>query len=92
MEQQTDFQKLYFEGMTKLMNAQFINVHEKLDEIITHQKEINGRVRTLEKETAVFRWASRNPIKAIILATLIIAGFITVGVFLGYDTILKALI
>jgi hypothetical protein len=58
-------------------------------EIITHQKETNGRVTCLENDTRVFRWASRNPKTAIIVSVLILAGVIALGIFLGLDNLLK---
>ena len=39
-----------FEDLTTLVNAQFINVHERLDDIHNQVKKINGRVGDVEKE------------------------------------------
>jgi len=58
-------------------------------EIIQHQKETNGRVTILEKETAVFRWAYKHPKSAILIAVLILAGVVAISVFLGIDNIIK---
>ena len=37
-----------FEGMTKHMNAEFININDTLDRIENHVNESNGRVHDLE--------------------------------------------
>jgi 23S rRNA G2445 N2-methylase RlmL len=58
-------------------------------EIISHQKETNGRVTCLENETRIFRWAQRNPKTAILISILILAGVIAMGIFLGMDNLLK---
>ena len=38
-----------FKGLTTLMNAQFTNIHERLDEIKEQTLKTNGRVTELEK-------------------------------------------
>jgi len=39
-----------FEGMTKLMNAQFINVHDKMDSMLKKIDYTNGKVGEHEKK------------------------------------------
>ena len=39
-----------FKGLTTLMNAQFQNIHERLDEIKEQTTKTNGRVTQLEKQ------------------------------------------
>jgi hypothetical protein len=39
-----------FEGIAKLMNAQFTDVHERLDEIRIQTTKTNGRVTSLEDQ------------------------------------------
>jgi len=99
MASRTNYQKLYFEGLTKHINAQFSNVHddfdriqEKMDEMISHQKETNNRITKLEKETVIFRWASRHPVYAILLIIIIIAGAVTITALVGFENIIKAMI
>jgi len=54
----TDDYRLYlnerFEGITKLMNAQFINVHERLEEIKVQTTKSNQRISKIEaRETEI---------------------------------------
>lgn len=39
-----------FRGLTSLMNAQFTNIHERLDKIEVQTTKTNGRVTDLEKK------------------------------------------
>jgi hypothetical protein len=52
----TDDYRLYlnerFEGITKLMNAQFINVHERLEEIKVQTTKSNQRISKIEAREA----------------------------------------
>ena len=93
MTQRTNYQQKFieekFEGMTRLIDAQFINVHDKLDVIEKHVKETNGKVATIEKETSVFRWASRHPVKAVLLIVFLVAGVVTLGIIFGFENIIK---
>lgn len=88
----TSYQKLYFEGMAKHINAQFDNVHDKLDEIIEHQKETNGRVTKLEKDTVVFRWIHRHPVPTVIILAILTAGIIALGYLFGYEYLIKLIV
>lgn len=60
--------------------------HEK---IIEHQKETNGRVTNLERETAIIRWACKNPKTAIFITILLFAGIIALSFILGLEKFIK---
>jgi hypothetical protein len=69
--------------------AQFEKRNSEQHHQITIGQDItNGRVNCLEKETAVFRWAARNPKLAAMLAILVVAGAITIGVIIGVDNLI----
>jgi hypothetical protein len=61
--------------------------NKKLDEIIAHQKETNGRVTKLENETRIVRWAFNNPKSAMLLIVLIVAGCVFIGTVVGVDVL-----
>ena len=48
----------------------------KLDELIDYQKKQNGKIRTLEKETRIFRLIHRNPKASFIIGGLCILGIV----------------
>lgn len=58
-------------------------------EIIDHQEDTNGRVASLETETRIFRWMTKNPKASGVIIILLLAGVIALGVFLGIDNLIK---
>lgn len=56
----------------------------KVDEILKHQKETNGQVKIIKKETTFYRWCHRNYktaiVMGIILISIIIYGITEIGI------------
>jgi hypothetical protein len=84
-----------FENSIKGFSEQLAQFEERNagqhKEIIKRQDITNGRVTKLEKETAPFRWCSRNPKAAIVFGVLILTGILTLGIILSVDNLLKIL-
>lgn len=82
-----------FENSIKGFSEQLAQFEERNagqhKEIIKRQDITNGRVTKLEKETAPFRWCSRNPKAAVIFGILLITGVVALGIILGIDNIIK---
>lgn len=64
---------------------------QKHEEMIAHQKETNGRVLKLEKETRIIRWAFNNPKSAVVLLAVIVAGVVVIGSIIPFESLLKLL-
>lgn len=74
--------------MLKIIREENQNTHL---EMINHQKETNGRVLKLEKETRLYRWAYNNPKTAIALVAFIAAGVIWIGSAIQFENLVKLL-
>jgi len=88
-----DVYKSLFDNSLRALSEQLAQFEERNtkqhNEIIMRQKETNGRVTNLEKETAVIRWACKNPKTVIFLAVLLIAGIIALSILLGVEKIIN---
>jgi hypothetical protein len=82
-----------FENSIKGFSSQLAQFEERNSEqhhqITLRQDITNGRVTSLEKETAVFRWCARNPKLAVVLGLLVIIGIITLGVVVGIENLVS---
>ena len=67
-----------FTHVSAVIQDGFEQAREQRKEIITHQKETNGRVNCLEKNLGFVRWCGKNPKLAVPL--LVIIG---VGIYFG---------
>lgn len=87
--------RILFENSIKGFSDQLGQFEERNSkqhhEIIEHQKETNGRVSILGKETAIFRWAYKHPRSAILIMVLLLAGVVALGIFLGIDNIINVI-
>lgn len=52
-QQEREYLDSRFAGLTKLMDAQFINVHDRLEEIKIQTTKTNGRVNSLEEDVSL---------------------------------------
>ena len=66
-------------GLITSVSDGFKNSEKCDNEIIEHQKETNGRVKKLEKETHVTRWFHRNP-KATLTMSIIVAALLGLSI------------
>ena len=65
-----------FEGFSKLMSAEFINVHEKLDAIEKQTTKSNNRITKIEDDLTEYRMIKKYPKIAVLIITITVIGTI----------------
>jgi hypothetical protein len=84
-----------FENSIKGFSEQLAQFEERNagqhKEIKAKQDLTNGRIDCLEKETAPFRWCSRNPKAAVVFGIILLTGVVALGIILGIDNFIKIL-
>lgn len=88
-----------FSGVHAMMQAnndinhmQHTALMESVEKVLQQALKTNGRVTSIEKETRFFRFVERNPKISIGLGMLIMVGFIAVGTWIGWETLLSKFI
>lgn len=69
-----------FKGLATLVNAQFTNVHEKLEKIQEQTTKTNGRVTDLESKSMLADYKSKNTVwkmAGMVIAASILAALIS---------------
>lgn len=75
--------------INKIYHKELIDSQEK---ILAKASAANEGVEELEKQTRFFRWVERNPKTSIFLGVLLVAGFISIGTLIGWNTIANKLL
>ncbi len=66
-------------------------IEPKLDEIIEHQKESNGKLLTVDKETKFAQWVQSHPKLSTTFFILSICGIVIAVNFFGFKEIIDLL-
>ena len=81
---QRELMQAKFTHLSAILQDGFEQAREQRREIITHQKETNGRVNCLERNLAFVRWCGKNPRLAIPLLFIIGIGLYFGLQYFGY--------